>query len=262
MLAISWSTIFWEVINFLVITVALYFLAFKPMAKRAEARSLEKAAAKAKLEENVAASAEKLREIDDRLMLLNEEIQVITDQAYANSQILQKDLLDATQETADRIMKDAVYEARKEQVVEIQEHQVQLVDFLLGFANQTLLEVTPPEVHERLIDEMIKHINNLGKTDLRTVQNIRESLEGRSPVVELGLPQALSPENERRLVNTFNALTDTEVDLTITIIPDLIAGVRARIGDIVLDNTLGSQIENMRDEITSSLETLLVENND
>jgi len=80
--------------------------------------------------------------------------------------------------------------------------------------------------------------------------------------VELGLPQALSPENERRLVNTFNALTDTEVDLTITIIPDLIAGVRARIGDIVLDNTLGSQIENMRDEITSSLETLLVENND
>ncbi len=34
MLDLDLSTIIWEIINFLVLTVALYFLVFKPMTKR------------------------------------------------------------------------------------------------------------------------------------------------------------------------------------------------------------------------------------
>jgi F-type H+-transporting ATPase subunit delta len=58
-----------------------------------------------------------------------------------------------------------------------------------------------------------------------------------------------------KLVSTFNALADKEVDLEITIQPDLVAGLKARIGDIVLDNSIGTQLNSLRDEISLKLET-------
>ena len=119
MLDLNISTIIWEIVNFLIITVVLYFLVFKPMTKRAEARAIEKAENKAALERDVEEAAVRLREIEDRLSHLDEEVQVITDEAYSNSQVLQKELLEATRQEADQIMLDAVQEARKEQAIDI-----------------------------------------------------------------------------------------------------------------------------------------------
>ena len=117
MLDLDWSTILWEILNFLIITVVLYFLVFKPMAKRAELRAIEKATLKAELEHDRAEAAVKLDEIDDRLINLEEEIQKISDEAYANSQILQNNLLEATHEEAKTILLNAVNESRKEHLV-------------------------------------------------------------------------------------------------------------------------------------------------
>ena len=43
MLDIFLDTIGWEIINFIIITVALYYLVFKPMARNADRRAKEKA---------------------------------------------------------------------------------------------------------------------------------------------------------------------------------------------------------------------------
>ena len=255
MLALDWSTILWEVVNFLVITVILYFLVFKPMAKRAEIRAIEKAQLKAELENDRAEAADKLEEIDDRLINLEDEIQKISDEAYAGSQLLQKNLLEATYQEANAIMMDAVQEARKEQLVDIRSNQTELVNTILAITKQTLITVTAPEVHSRLIDELTNNIWNLGKSDIRAVQTIRESLESRTPVVEISVPTELTTDQRLKLINTFNALADKEVDLEVSVIPEMVAGVKARIGDIVLDNSVGNQIDTMRDQVTRSLET-------
>ena len=115
--------------------------------------------------------------------------------------------------------------------------------------------MTPPEVHARLLDELNTSIWNLGKSDIRAVQSIRESLEDRAPILELSVPTELTAEQRLKLTNTFNALADKEVDLEISIVPEMVAGVKARIGDIVLDNSVGNQIDTMRDQVTRSLET-------
>ena len=77
MLDLDLSTIIWEIINFLVLTVALYFLVFKPMTKRAEERAVEKATNRAALIADREEAANKLQEIDERLLNLDEEIQKI-----------------------------------------------------------------------------------------------------------------------------------------------------------------------------------------
>ena len=256
MLDLDLSTIIWEILNFLVLTVVLYFLVFKPMTRRAEERAIEKAALKAALQRDQMDAQLRLEELDERLLNLDEEIEKITDQAYLNSQIQQKGLLEATRVEAESIMMEAVGEARKEQEVDIKRLQNNLVETVIKISNETLREITPAQVHDQLIEEMTRNIWNMGRTDMRMVQNIRESLETRIPTVEIEVPRELTNEQQMKLINTFNALADKEVELEVSIRPELVSGIRARVGDIVLDNTIHAHLESLRNEISEKLETL------
>ena len=256
MLDLDLGTIIWEILNFLVLTVILYFLVFEPMTRRAEERAIEKAALRAALQRDHLDARQRVEELDERLLNLGEEIERITDEAYVNSQIQQKDLLDATREEAEFIMMEAVNEARKEQEVDIKRLQGDLVETVIRISNDTLREVTPAQVHDQLIEEMTRNIWNMGRTDMRMVQNIRESLEARIPTVEIEVPRELTTEQQMKLINTFNALADKEVDLEVAVKPELVSGIRARVGDIVLDNTIYAHLDSLRDEIGQKLETL------
>ena len=262
MLDLDLGTIIWEILNFLVLTVILYFLVFKPMTRRAEERAIEKAALRAALQRDQLDARQRVEELDERLLNLGEEIERITDEAYVNSQIQQKDLLDATREEAEFIMMEAVNEARKEQEVDIKRLQGDLVETVIRISNDTLREVTPAQVHDQLIEEMTRNIWNMGRTDMRMVQNIRESLEARIPTVEIEVPRELTTEQQMKLINTFNALADKEVDLEVAVKPELVSGIRARVGDIVLDNTIYAQLDSLRDEIGQKLETLVKPENE
>jgi len=110
MLELDLSTIIWEILNFLVLTVILYFLVFKPMTKRAEERAIEKAALRAALQRDQLAAQQRLEELDQRLINLDEEIEKIIDQAYVNSQSQQEELLEATRQEAESIMMEAIAE--------------------------------------------------------------------------------------------------------------------------------------------------------
>ena len=222
MLDLDLGTIIWEILNFLVLTVILYFLVFEPMTRRAEERAIEKAALRAALQRDHLDARQRVEELDERLLNLGEEIERITDEAYVNSQIQQKDLLDATREEAEFIMMEAVNEARKEQEVDIKRLQGDLVETVIRISNDTLREVTPAQVHDQLIEEMTRNIWNMGRTDMRMVQNIRESLEARIPTVEIQVPRELTTEQQMKLINTFNALADKEVDLEVAVKPELV----------------------------------------
>ena len=255
MLDLDLSTIIWEIINFLALTVILYFLVFKPMTKRAEERSIEKAALRAALQKDQMDAEQRLEELAQRLLNLDEEIEKITDQAYINSQNQQKSLLDATHEEARLIMMEAIGQARKEQEVDIKRLQNDLTETVIRISNDTLREVTPAQVHEQLVEEMTRNIWNKGRNDMRMVQKIRASLEERIPTVEIEVPRALTTDQHLKLINTFNALADKEVELEVTVKPELVSGIRARVGDIVLDNTIYAHLEALRDEIGQKLET-------
>jgi F0F1-type ATP synthase membrane subunit b/b' len=262
MLDLDLSTIIWEILNFLVLTAVLYYLVFKPMTKRAEERAVEKAANREALIKDREEAAVKLQEVNDRLLNLDEEIQRITDEAYENSQIQQRNLLEATRQEANQIMLEAVSESRKEQEVDIKRLQSNLVDSVINISNDTLRQVAPVKVHEELIEELTRNIWNMGKKDMRMVQGIRDSLAERIPTVEVTVPQELTTEQQMKLLNTFNALADKEVELEIQIKPELVSGIRARIGDIVLDNSLGTHLSSLREKISRDLETLAAPEDD
>ncbi len=254
MLEIDWVTIIWEIVNFVIISIALYFLVFKPIVKRSAARAIQKARLMDEIDRDRELAASRLAEIDNRLADLDQEIMEITDEAYEKNKVLQAELLDATREEAQQILQDALLEVRKEQSVDMQKHQNELVDIVLQISSQSLKKVTPIAVHNSMIEELTKRIWDLGKTQMKQVQSIRESLFERQPEAFVSSAHPLTPEQEVNLMRTFNALADNQVEINIDINEDLISGIKVRLGDMIFENSLAAQLGQIREEIAESLE--------
>jgi len=254
MLEIDPVTILAEILNFLILAVALYFLFFKPLTKRMEERTQEKEALLADAREKEKQAEQKLSEVEQRLANIDEEIESRLEKAYQEAQEESQSLLVATQEEAEKILSEAEKEAAKRQQQEMEQLQENLVDTILDISSKILTKTTPQVVHENLIEELTSEIWDLGKSDMRQVRTIRDSLTERTPTVYVSTAKELSPDQQRSLIRTFSALADSNVNMEIDVLPDLIAGIRVRIGDLVVENTLAMELTELKSEVADTLE--------
>lgn len=254
MLDIDLVTILAEILNFLVIAAALYFLLFKPSVERIEERSRKNEELLANAKQREEEAEEKLARIEDRLSNIDEEIEARLEEAYKNAQSESEALLEETQKEAEKIIRDAEKEAEKRQSLEMEELEQELVDTILNISAQVLSKTTPDKTHERLIEELNQEIWDMGKSDMPQVKTIRESLSERTPTVNVVSAKELTPDQQRSLVRTFSALADRNVNMEIEIDPELIAGVRLRMGDMVVENNLAVELEELKSEVFESLE--------
>ncbi len=254
MLDFDWVTILAEVINFLVLAVALYFLLFKPIVKRVKTRNEEREALLLEAERQEAEAAEKLAEINTRLAQFDTEIEGRLQQAYQQAQTDSESLLEATREEARRILEEAEQEAARRQQLEIDQLQEELVDSILDISGQVLARAAPDLVHDTFIEDLTKEIWELGKSDMRQVRAIRDSLAERTPTVFVTAARELTPDQQRSLIRTFSALADRNINMEIEIDPGLIAGIRVRMGDLVVENTLAMELSELKSDVASSLQ--------
>jgi len=254
MLEIDPVTILAEFVNFLILAVALYFLLFKPITKRMNQRAEEKEKLLTEASDKEQEAEKLLNEIEQRLSNINAEIETRLEEAYQQAQIERDSLLEATREEAKNILREAEKEAAKRQQQEMEQLQENLVETLVDISSQILIKTTPNVVHEKLVDGLTAEIWDLGKSDMRQVRTIRDSLTERTPTVHVTTAKELSPEQQRSLIRTFSALADRNVNMEIEIVPDLIAGLRVRISDLVVENTLAMELTELKSEVAATLE--------
>lgn len=253
MLDIDLVQILAEIVNFLVLAIALYFLLFKPVIKRIEKRTQMKEALLAEMTEMKNQAEAKLSEVEARLTNIDSEIEARLQRAFEQSQKESEDLLAATQEEAEKILGEAENEAAKRQQLEIVALQNDLVDTILNISGQVLSKTAPDSIHETLVEELTAEIWDLGKRDMRQVRTIRDSLAERTPTVYVYAAKEIAPEQQRSLVRTFSALADNNVNMEIEINPDLIAGIRVRMGDLVVENTLSMELNELKTDVVETL---------
>jgi len=254
MLDLDIVTILAQVLNFLVMAAVLYFLFFKPILHQMNERAAAKEAVLANAQEKEQQAEDKLAEIEDRLMNIDAEIDTRLEEAYQKAQEERESLLEVTQHEAERILREAEQEAAKRQQQEMQELEEKLVDTIMDISGQILRKTTPDVVHDNLVEDLNSEIWDLGKSDMRQVRTIRESLTERTPTVYVTSAKELSPEQQRSLIRTFSALADSNVNMEIEVEPDLIAGIRVRIGDLVVENTLAMELTELKSEVAKTLE--------
>jgi F-type H+-transporting ATPase subunit b len=257
MLDLDPVTVVLEILNFLVLSVGLYFLLFRPVLRRVEARAAEKARIESEMNRKLE-EAEALRaEAERRLSELDGEINRLLDQAREQIERERRQMLEGIRFEAEQARQDAEADIQRLQKQELKEFNRYVVNTLIALSGEMIEKIAPPEVHDRLVQEANDYVWKFGKEKPREVETLRRSLGERTPTVNIVSARALRPDQQRMLAKTFHALTDRNVNFELETDPHLYGGVRVRVGDILIDNSILAQLERIRSETDSGLSAMV-----
>jgi len=253
MLNLDVPTILFEVVNFLILTLLLYLLLFRPIQRRVNQRAEEKRRQQEEIAHQLAQAESAREELDRRLENVDQQAEEILGEAQERMEEIRRSAIDNARQEAERILKAASSEAGQLQEKAVSDHMDEILDAIREVSQRVIRETAPDEVHHRLVQDLNDRIWQLGSGEMDQVQAIRRSLDERSPTVHAASAQPLEEEQIQELRETLSALIDQEVDLEIQTEADLIAGLQVRVGDTLINSTLGAKLDKILEQASESI---------
>jgi F-type H+-transporting ATPase subunit delta len=106
------------------------------------------------------------------------------------------------------------------------------------------------------VSKLLALLGKSGKLDLvpELAVAYRERLLAHQNIVRADVTTAapLTPEKTRALEESLSTVTGKKVELSVSVDPELLGGVVARIGSTVYDGSVKTQLERMRQELVAS----------
>ncbi len=253
MLNLDPATIIFQIINFVVLAVLLYRLLFQPVLRRSAQRAAEREQLARELSEereNVAALRAELQRTQARV---EEKAQSITAEARAHAEAERQELLGQVQTEAERVLAEMQADAVRLRQQALDESRDQVVDAILEISGSVIYRVAPPDVHDHLVAGLSERIREMGLGEMQRVEAIRRSLGSREPVAYITSARELSTEQRGQLAQILTALADRHVTMEMHADSNLVAGIRVRLGDTVMDSSIAGQLSELRAEVSAAL---------
>jgi len=247
------TTTLFQIINFLVLIYLLYRFLFKPMMQQAKERAAKKEQLLQQMREDQEEATKLRDELESRLRNAEEEATEIINEAEERAERERMALIEEAQSEVERILAEAQVDAYRLRHQAVDAFHDELVQAIVDVSGLVIGQVAPEELQDELISKLNNRIWELGRSEMERVDELRRALGERTPSVVVHSASELSPEQQGQLMRTFSALADRNVNLDLKIDPSLGLGMRARIGDLVVDNTIAGQLDEIRDEVSASL---------
>lgn len=254
MLDLDLATVVFQVINFLILAGLFYWLLFKPITQAIRERAEKKQGVLIELERERQAVAIQRAELDERLSRLEEESANTIALAREEAEQARVDLLREAQAEVEQILVEAQADAYRSRKQAINSFHVDLVDAVLDVSGMIIGNVLPAEVHESLVRQLSNRIWEMGRSDIQRVEAFRQSLRQREPMAYITSAESLTIDQQGLMARTLTALADRHVDLEVQVDLKLVAGMRVRIGDIIVDSSIAGQMEELRAQVVAALE--------
>jgi F0F1-type ATP synthase membrane subunit b/b' len=193
------------------------------------------------------------RELETRLAHAEEEAEAIIARARDEAENLRQATMQETEAEVERVLSEAHAEADRirKQALDISESET--LDAILEISARLIGQAAPPEFHNALVQQLSDRIWEMGETEMRRVEDFRRSLGDRTPTAHVISARPLSPEQQGLLIRTLTALADRHVNLELKIDPELAAGLRVRLADMIVDNSMTELLAQLRQDTLESL---------
>lgn len=254
MLSIDVATVIFQIINFAILAGLLYWLLFKPIQKTIRERAEQKAGILRKLEAEREVTTRLNAELAERLANLEQEAEHTAAEIRQEAEREREHLLQEAQAEVEQVLVEAQADAYRVRRQAVESFHADLVDAILDVSGIIIGNVIPEEAHGALVRQLSNRIWELGRTEIQRVDMLRRSLGQREPTAHLTTAQALTVEQQGLMARTLTALADRHVDLEVRVEPALVAGIRVRIGDIIVDSSIAGQMDELRGQAMSALE--------
>ena len=253
MLSLDLATIIFQVINFVVLAVILNRFLFQPILRRAAERVEERGRIVRELAEERQAVAALRADLEQKQARLDEEKDKRVARMHEEAESDRQELLKGARAEAEQMLVEAQADAHRVRQQAMDEFHEELVDAILDISATITGRNAPPAVHDALVQGLSDRIREMGRAEMDRVEAVRRSLGDREALAHISSARELSGEQEAQLARTLTALADRHVNIELNIAPELVAGLRVRLGDTVIDNSLAGQLEELRQQASLAL---------
>lgn len=255
MLDIDFTTVIFQVANFLILVVLLYFLLFKKILKRAENRKDELNHIRQAAEENFLESEKIRSELEGSINNFNSNLEEHISDAKSELEVIRHQVVSEIKSESEQIFLQTQDDVNLAQKQSIHDFHLKILGVALEVSKKLLAGSTTIEIHENLIKQITESVWEKGKKEMRQVETIRKSLVDREPTLFVTTAIPISKELQGSIIRTFSALADKNINLEINQDKSLISGARIRLGDYIVENSLSSKLEEIKDSVAKELQT-------
>jgi F-type H+-transporting ATPase subunit b len=257
MLQVDLLRVLFQAINFLVLVFLLYRLLFRPVMMAVRERSVRTQALIESAEQERAEARVLQGELEEQRRRVGVEADEIISRARQRAEEEHRAILEAARREAEQLIAEARVEAQRERQQTISQHYEAMLDLMLDVSGRLIGRVMPDATHDALVNQISERIYELGRESMAQVEAFRRSMAGREPDALVTSARGLSPEQQGQLARTLTALADRHVNLRIEQDPQLVAGIRLRMGDLVIENSIQGELERLRAAVTYMFEEQL-----
>ena len=254
MLDLDAATVIFQIINFAILAGLLYWLLFKPVMRAIQERARQKDGLIEELEQERQDVAARRAELDEAVSRLDEETASVLVLAREQAEAERVSMLQEGRSEVEEILVEAQADAYRVRRQAVDTFQTDLVNAILDVSGIIMRGTLPPQVHDSLVKQLSDRIWELGRTDIQRVETFRQSLGDREPTAHITTARSMTLEQQGLMARTFTALADRHVNLEVRVDDGLVAGIKVRIGDIIVDSSIAGQLGELRDQAKAELE--------
>ncbi len=155
-LGISWQGLVAQLVNFGILLVLLYFVAYKPIRRMLDERSEKVRVGMEQAEQMKEVMAETEEQVREQLEVAREERQNMLIQAEEVGQQLKEEAREQARRDAESIVAKARVEIQREHDEAIGELKRQFVDLAILAAEKVISETLDKKKHRKLIEEVLE----------------------------------------------------------------------------------------------------------
>jgi F-type H+-transporting ATPase subunit b len=253
MLELDGATIVFQMINFAILAALLYWLLFKPTMRTIKERAAKREQLLRELERERQALSSRRATLEEQLSRLDEETASTLALAREQAEAERRELLQQARAEVEQILVEAQTDAYRIRRQAVDSFHDDLVNAILDVSSMIIGNTVPPQIHDSLVKQLTDRIWELGRTDIQRVETFRQSLGDREPTAHIVTAEPLTRDHQGLLARTLTALADRHVNLEARADSKLVAGIRVRIGDIVVDSSIAGQLEELRVQAATAL---------
>jgi len=236
-----WTFLF-EVLNFLVLVFVLQRLLYRPLREAIDRRREEEAAARRDAEKARGDAAQMRRQLEEYEHRLEQERQEVLRQAQTEAEASRRKLLAETAEEAERRRRDAEAALERQRAEALEMLRGDLTRLAVDFAERLLHEACGASLQQQLAARFIETLEALPEAER---QRVRQEWQPEDAVV-IETAADLDSDMQERLSGVIAVLLGRAIQPATVIRPELLSGVRLRVGGRVWDGALASRLAEAR----------------
>jgi F-type H+-transporting ATPase subunit b len=251
MLNLNWSTLLFQILNFVVMVFILWRFLFKKVIEILDERSERVTSALAEAEEKERQAKEMRDEYEEKLTEAQEQVIAMHQQAQEELVRTKQEILEETRQEVETMRAKAQDEIEEARQQAIYQHRRELGRLVTTLSARMMAESAGEAFQKASLESFVDRLAGMSTDEYR---QILEENEAEVLHVQLVSAQDLDEESRSRIEGQVQEMAGQPIEVKYRVDPSLVAGATVRFGDVVIDGSLAGQLQHIQERYMVDLE--------